>query len=130
MALYNGSYLLGLSTSCSVTMNREMRDTSNKDTAGWKKVLPGQKSWTMSSEHLYNPSGNYNLAYLVGLWTNGTALTVNFKSVSAPTQDYYFTGTAYITNVQMNAPNEGNVTYTIQLQGDGALTLTDPLTPP
>ena len=127
LAVYNGSNLIGVSTSCSISMSADMRDTSNKDTAGWKKVVPGQKSWTVSTEALLAHSVAYNFGYLYGLWYNKTALTIYVKSVSNPTGDYYWTGTAYINSLNLTAGNEQNATFSVSLQGDGALTQTDPL---
>jgi predicted secreted protein len=107
-----------------MTVNRDMRDTSNKDSAGWKKILPGQKNWSISVEALYNPAGTNNFSTLYTAWAAGTALTVTVKN---GTQDWYWSGTCYITSLSMNAPNEGNASLTAQFAGDGALTQTDPL---
>lgn len=119
--------LLGASTSCTINLNRDMRDTSNKDSAGWKKVLPGQKSWTVSAEGLFIPNGTNNYYTLYTAWAAGTALTLTWKVISNPTGDMSYAGTAYITSLSKNAPNEGNVTYSVSFQGDGAITPTDPL---
>lgn len=122
--LYSGANLLGLGTSCSLSLNTDLRDISNKDTAGWKKVLAGQKTWTMSGEHLAAFSETYNYTYLLNLQLNGTALTLAMKTNVAT--NWYMSGTAYITSIQVSAPNAQNTTFSIQFQGDGALTLTDP----
>ena len=127
LAVYNSTNLIGASTTCSLQMSADMRDTSNKDTAGWKKVLPGQKSWTVSTEGLVAHSVSNNFAYLFGLWSAKTALTLNFRSVSNYAGDYYWSGTAYITSLSLNAGNEQNVTFSVSFQGDGVLTQTDPL---
>lgn len=128
LALYNNTYLIGTSTTCSLSVSADMRDTSNKDSAGWKAVLVGQKSWTVSVEGLVAHSVSYNYAYLFGLWTNKTAVSVVLKSVSNAAGDYYWSGSGYITSLSMNAANEQNITYSLSIQGTGALTQTDPLT--
>lgn len=116
--------LIALATSCNLTLNREMRDITNKDSSGYKKVLPGMKSWTVTTEGLYNPSTSNSFITLYSAWTGGTQLTLTWKNSS---QDYYYTGTAYITNLTQNAPLEGNVTWSVTFQGDGAITQQDPL---
>ena len=127
LGVYTGvsPVLIALATTCTLNVNRDMRDTSNKDSAGWKQVLTGQRSWTVTAECLYNPSSTNGWgATLYAAWKDGTLLTLTIKN---GTQDYYWSGTAYITSMSMNAPNEGNVTYSVSFQGTGALTQTDPL---
>lgn len=127
LGVYTGSgspVLIGLATNCSITLNRDMRDVSNKDSAGWKALLTGQKNWQVSTEGLYNPSSTNGMIAMYNAWYAGTLLTLTMKN---STQDWYWSGTAYITSLQINAPNEGNVTYSVTFQGTGAITMTDPL---
>jgi predicted secreted protein len=124
LGVYNGTYLIALATSCSLSLNTDMRDISNKDSAGWGAFLPGQKKWTITVDCLVNYSTNYNWAYLFGLWFNSTALTLKWQTTNAA--DYYYTGTAYITSIQKNAPMNGNVSFSVTFQGTGAITQTIP----
>lgn len=127
LGVYTGSSptIIGAATSCQITQNRDMRDTSNKDSSGWKKVLPGQKSWTVSTDGLYIPGGTNNYYTLYTAWAAGTALTLTWKS-SSNASDYSFSGVAYITSISLNGPLEGNATYSVTFQGDGAITPVDP----
>jgi predicted secreted protein len=128
LGVYTGTVtptIIGLATSCTLTLNTDMRDTSNKGSAGFKAVLPGQKNWTISTEGLYNPSTTNSFITLYSAWLAGTALTLTWKN---STQDYYWSGTAYITSLSQNAPLEGNVTWSVSFQGTGAIVMTDPLT--
>lgn len=127
LGVYTGGSptLIGLATSCTVTLNTDMRDTSNKGSAGFKAVLPGQKSWTISTEGLYNPSGTNSYITLYNAWYAGTQLALRWYNSS---QDFYWSGVGYITSLSQNAPLEGNVTFSVTFQGSGAYTITDPLT--
>lgn len=129
LGVYTGASpsLIGASTTCSLQLTRDTRDVSNKDSGGWKAVKTGQKSWSISTEGLYNPSGTNGYIALYNAWTAGTELTLTLKSAGNPTGDYYWSGSAVITSLQMNAPNEGNATFSVTFQGTGALTMTDPL---
>jgi TP901-1 family phage major tail protein len=119
--------LIAAATSCTINLNRDMRDTSNKDSAGWKKVLPAQKSWTVSVEGLFIPAGTNNYYTLYTALIAGTALTVTWKVGTNTTGDIAYSGTAYLTSLSKSAPNEGNVTFSANFQGDGAITPTDPI---
>lgn len=126
LGVYTGSSptLIGLATTCTMTLNTDMRDTSNKGSAGFKAVLPGQKSWTISTEGLYNPYTTNSYITLYNAWVGGTSLSLRFYNSN---QDYYWSGTGYITSLSQNAPLEGNVTWSVTFQGSGAITMTDPL---
>ena len=126
LGVYLGSSptLIALATSCTLNLNRDMRDTSNKGSSGYKAVLPGQMSWTISVEGLYNPSTSNSYVTLYDAWVAGTLLTLRWYNSS---QDYYYSGTGYITSLSQNAPLEGNVTWSVTFQGTGAITKTDPL---
>lgn len=122
----DSTHPIALSTTCSLVLNSDMRDISNKDAAGWKKVLPGMKNWTVSCEGLVAYDTSYNYQYLLAAQLAGTAFSLSFKSTNTA-GDYYFSGSAYITTVNLTAQNEANATFSVSFQGSGALTLTDPL---
>ena len=52
-------------------------------------------------------------------WSPSGMTSIGQQSKSAG-----YTGTVLITNVEVNAPNGENATFTVQLQGDGPLTAT------
>lgn len=52
-------------------------------------------------------------------WAPGATATIGGSSKSVG-----YTGTVLITNVEVNAPNGENATFSVQLQGDGPLTAT------
>jgi predicted secreted protein len=103
-----------------------MRDVSNKDSAGWKAVLPGQKNWTMQGEGLTVFADSYNMKYLMDLIINKTVVSLKMTTPN-PSGDYIITGTGYPTSVNMSGANEANSTFSVSFQGTGALLITDPL---
>ncbi len=116
----DATHPIGLSTNCSLQLTTEMRDTSNKDVPGWDASLPGKKKYTISCDALAAFDNTYNFDYLVDIQINKTLVNWTMKtSTSANTS---FSGTAWITSVQMNMPHEGNVTFSISFQGTGTLT--------
>lgn len=118
----DASHPIGYSTTCTIALNADMRDTSNKDSAGWKKVVPGQKNWTISCEALASYASTYNLKYLMDLILNKTAVSIKVSTAN-PSGDAVFSGTAYVTSCNVTAANEANGTLSVQFQGDGALSL-------
>ena len=121
----DSTHTIGYSTTCSLQLNCDMRDVSNKDSAGWKAVLPGQRNWTVSCEALAvmekttGGATTYNLKYLMDCIVNKTAISLKF--CTANTGDIVFSGSAYVTACSISAPNEANSTMSISFQGTGAL---------
>jgi len=122
LLLYDNTHPFAGSTTCSMQVSNDMRDTTNKDSAGWKTVLPGGRSWTISCEGLVSFDQTYNYVYLLNFIINKTRIALKFKTSNA--SDTYFSGYAYLTSISMDAGNNANTTFSAQFQGDGALTIT------
>ena len=116
----DATHPIGLSTNCSLQLTTEMRDTSNKDVPGWDASLPGKKKYTLSCDALAAFDNTYNLDYLLDLQINKTLISWTMKTSN--TANHSYSGTAWITSVQANMPHEGNVTFTISMQGTSSLT--------
>jgi len=121
LCVYSSSNKIAYSQSCKLSLNMNLRDTSNKDSSGWETSLPGNRGWTIEVSGLIALDTAYNLAYLTNLIINRTQVTLNFKTANV--SDYYYSGTAYLTSINADAPTEGNVTYSASFKGTGALAL-------
>jgi predicted secreted protein len=118
----DSTHPIGYSTTCSLALNCDMRDVSNKDSAGWKAVLPGMKNWTVSCEALVIMTGStYNLKYMMDCIVNKTAISLKFATING--SDVVFSGSSYVTSCNVSAANEANTTLSISFQGTGALTV-------
>ena len=124
LCIYDTTHKIAYSQSCKLSLQMDLRDTTNKDTAGWKTVLPGLQSWTMETSGLVTFSINYNYGYLMALVLNKTLVTLNFKTANAG--DFYYSGTGYLQNISVDSANQANVTYSASFVGTGALILVYP----
>lgn len=122
LCVYSGANKIAYSDSCKLSLNMSMRDTSNKDSAGWETCLPGNRGWTIEASGLVALDTLYNLAYLMNLIINKTSVSLKFKT--ANDSDYYFEGSGYVTSIGIDAGTEQNVKYSISFKGTGALALT------
>ena len=125
LLVYSGANKILYSQSCKLSLNMNLRDTSNKDSAGWSTSLTGQKDWSVEVSGLGALDSTYNYGYLMSLILNGTLVTLNFKTANAG--DFYYTGSAYLANISVDAPNQGNATYSASFKGTGILTLSGSL---
>ena len=126
---------IAYATSASLSVNMDLRDTTTKSSLGWQENLGGLKSWEMSGDafvelNTATSTGNdpfkegtevnsvlKNISSLYATWEAGLAVTVAFGN---DTKEYY--GSAIITSISIDAGMEENATYSISLQGTGALT--------
>jgi TP901-1 family phage major tail protein len=121
LLVYDNTSKIAYSQSCKLALNMNLRNTSNKDSAGWETNLTGEKSWSVEVSGLVALDTAYNLAYFMNLILNGSTVALKFKTANS--SDYYYSGTAYLTSCNVEASNQANVTYSLSLKGTGALAL-------
>ena len=131
MAVTNGKingnelllYVNGSAIACclnhSLQMSTEEIDVTTKDSDGWKEIILGLRSWTISGEGLTEFSATYGFDDLVTVWKNKTLVTINFKTSNA--DDAVFSGSAYITELAEDAGMNAATSFTFTLQGTGVL---------
>jgi len=130
-----GSHVeMAFATSCSLEISRDEIDQTNKNSGAWKSIIPGMRSWTLSSESLFflgTPAapavGMKTFHDLLSLYMadtdNDTPVFIEFITRSATTGDKYYTGKAYITSLSLNGGLEDQATYSVSLSGSEALAI-------
>ena len=126
--IYDGSTLIAYATSGSVSINHSTRETSNKESLGWKEIMEGQRDWEISCEgmvaFLTLAAGAVGGKTVNELFTSyiatRTALTVSFES--SESGDYMWSGSCYLSSISMDAPNEESSTYSCSFTGTSILT--------
>lgn len=120
LRFFDGGTAIAKATSCTISFATEMRESAHKDTAGdgggWREVSPGQKSGTGSTEGLYAEDTN-SFATLYDKMINGTAVDLTFTTGESGDSIWYASG--YITSMELSAPNNENVTYSISFEFSG-----------
>ena len=126
--VYDGANLIAYATSGSISINHSARETSNKESAGWKEIMEGQRDWEMSVEgmlaFLTLAGGAVGGSTVNELFTSYIAtrasLTVTFESSTAG--DPNWSGDCYMTSISADAPNEESSTYSASFSGTSVLT--------
>lgn len=113
-------------TSNGFDITADMIDVTNKDSAGWKEFITGEKGYTMSIEGIFEEDGSVGAGALswkdvITDLTAGTSVTIVMTSnVSG---DIKLSGSAFFSNLNLSAPNNDKATFTATIQGTGALTV-------
>ena len=120
LLIYVDGTAVAFATSHDLNINMATRETTNKDTAGWKTSLSGVRDWDTSGEAFFAEDSPYGFTDLFALYTDRTSVTVKFAT--ATVDDLFYTGTAWLTNLTQSDPLEDSATFSFSLEGTGVLT--------
>ena len=126
-AVYAGATKIAYATSASISMNHNLRDTSTKDSGGWRDQLEGQRDWECSVEGMliFEEAGGaiagltMDELYTAYIATR-TVLTLKFSTEE--TGDIKWSGQAFLTSLSADTPNEDSSTWSGSFSGTGVLT--------
>ena len=116
-----GTDLLAISGQKGLTINRsaDSIEVTSKDTqGGWKSKIAGMKEWSVDNDGFYIPSHASHKALGTAFQNIGP---VCIKIVNGKTKKSMFGGLAYVTDYSLEAPFDDGMTYSISLEGNGAL---------
>ena len=85
--------------------------------------MPGTISWTMSTSALFTDANNYDA--LFKKMTARQPVEFKFGYVTLNTAKSYYSGTGYITSLELSAGNNEVASFSIEISGNGKLTLTE-----
>ena len=123
-------------TEGSLSMTMETRDTTTKNSNGYRELLGGVRSASLSFSGLVDSAltSTGDLAFLmdqmVGHDTAANARTkthvlFGFDAAVTGDSDSLFEGDAFITSIEVSAGTEDNVTVSATLEFSGAITYAD-----
>jgi len=120
VGLYISSTLLGAATSHTLSVSSDMADVTTKDSGGWKEIIPALKEWSIDIDALvaWDQTGK-SAKDIFDALTNRTLLSVKLRT--AVTGDEAFYGDVYVTSFEKNSGMEEGETYSLSLEGTGAL---------
>ena len=141
MAILNGTELKVYSTgtnnlvafaqNCTLNVNHSPREITNKESAGNKEILEGVRDFSIDVDGAYAWTNSAGAALTNGaddlLQTNLLAnrLKVDFIfGDTAATSDVSYAGSGYITSMSFTGGTEDTATYSMTIEGTGALTQT------
>jgi TP901-1 family phage major tail protein len=107
-------------TSNDINFEMATRDASNKDSGGNREILEGQKSVSVSGEGFFAEDATFGFEDLYDKFTARSPVTVLYTNSNVGDVEYSFS--AYITSLSRSDANEESVTFSITLEGTGAVT--------
>ena len=114
-----GSTLIGGQQNCSINRETETSDVTTKDSGIWSEAEAIGLSWSVDLDGLV-VVGDAGLKALETAWENLQQVDVKYG-----TSTNYKSGKAIITSLSSNSANKEKTTYSVSLQGVGALRKTE-----
>lgn len=101
----------------SMKFNANAIDVSNKDSAGWKESIYGQRSGSFDFEGVFAEDGTWGFDEAYNAIVAKTSLTARWAGASG---DIYYQATCLLTSISATAPMEDAVTFSGTLEMTGA----------
>jgi TP901-1 family phage major tail protein len=141
MAILNGTdikvydsgtgLLVAFAQNGSLNINHSLREITSKESGGFKESLEGLRDWSVDLDGAYawtdaagaaltNGADDLLNSYMI----TRQALTIKFGNVAAATGDTVYSGSVWLTSFSVSAGTEDTATYSISLEGTGAITQT------
>lgn len=117
-----GGTAYGHQNDVTFSVNHEPRDITTKDSAGWRELLEGLRSYEVSF------AGLIAFDATLGVFTSSTGIEAVLRARTAQTWilgtgvsgDPKLSGSGYFTSLEIGSPDqESNLTFSCTLQGTG-----------
>ncbi len=128
MAIFNGTvYIVSIAgtampdqTEGSISLSMETRDITTKDSSGFRELLEGLRSGSVSVSGLVDDTTSA-VTTLMTHFAARSSFALKF-GVDAGTHDDVFSATAFCTSIETSAGTEDNVSYSATFELSGAIT--------
>ena len=117
--VYVGDVVVGGQKNCTLSMEAETIDISNKEDFGWASFIGGAKSWSVSCDGQFI-ADNDGKTQLFEAFKSSTNVKFEMKNAD---ESFYFSGQAQITSIEIEASFDDVATLSIEFTGVGELQL-------
>ena len=113
--VYQGDTVLGSQQNCTLSMESESIDCSNKNSFGWSDFIAGAKSWSIECEGQFVSTEQ---EALMTAFVDATFVQIEMKNED---ESIYFAGEAMVESIEIEASYDDVATYSVSFVGKGAL---------
>ena len=119
----DSNFPLMCQTNLSITLNDAMIDATCKQSAGYSVSLPGLRDFAFTADALVNFNEGVSDLGITTLFDAYNARTpINILISNPVLATAYYTGLAYVESIEVNAPMEDVVSYTVSFTGTYTIT--------
>jgi predicted secreted protein len=113
------STTIGHSTSCTLTLSNDLPEATTKDSNGFQEVIAGVKSGEISFEGLIAYDDDANPVDFADILIARRAVSWSFGTANS---DPIYSGSGFLSSVEMSAEMESPATYSGSITVNGAIT--------
>jgi len=119
----DSNFPLMCQTNVTITLNDAMIDATCKQSAGYSVSLPGLRDFAFTADALVDFNEGVSDTGITTLFAAYDARTpINILISNPVLATAYYTGLAYIESIEVNAPMEDVVSYTVSFTGTYTIT--------
>ena len=115
--VYVGETVLGYQKNCTLSLESDSIDVSNKNSDGWSDFIPGTKSWTVSCDGQFAVEDAAQ-GDIIDAFKSNTFVDIEMKNED---DTIHYAGKAMITSLELEAPYDDVFAYSVEFQGKGEL---------
>lgn len=108
-------------TDVGLTCDNVVIDCTSFDSAGNREILMGTSSWNMTASAHVDGADSENFNEAFASWTGKSSVAVLMVNGTPVTGDASLAGTGYISNITKTGEIDSVVSYSITIEGTGAL---------
>ena len=120
-----GGEVVAAQRSCTIELSGESIDITTKQNYGWTSTIAGVKSWNCSLDGVVTTDGGFTA--LQKAFISGNPIETEFSNAD---KSIYYHGFASVTSLSISADMGDVITYSISLDGNGALSMEAPAQEP
>jgi predicted secreted protein len=119
----DSNFPLMCQTNVTITLNDAMIDATCKQSAGYSVSLPGLRDFAFTADALVDFNEGVSDTGITTLFAAYDARTpINILISNPVIPQGYYTGLTYIESIEVNAPMEDVVSYTVSFSGTYTIT--------
>lgn len=119
----DSNFPLMCQTNVTITLNDAMIDATCKQSGGYMVALPGLRDFAFTADALVNfdeGATDLGITTLFAAYDSRTPINILISNPVIPVG--YYTGLTYIDSIEVNAPMEDVVSYTVSFTGTYTIT--------
>jgi predicted secreted protein len=119
----DSNFPLMCQTNVTITLNDAMIDATCKQSAGYAVNLPGLRDFAFTADALVDfAEGGSDLGITTLFAAYDARTPINILISNPVLATAYYTGLAYVESIEVNAPMEDVVSYTVSFTGTYTIT--------
>lgn len=109
---------LAMSRNCAIAFNLNLQNVTNKESLGWKQLMPNLKSWSIEFEGLVSFDEGFTFSYFFNKYKSKAPFIIAFGTQNE-SFEFLYNGMVAIEKIDQTASYDDLVSFSGTLRGIG-----------